>query len=168
LDVDDETAAVFLDADPYDSGDDFEAPPQRPPTPPLSFSRQDVSGADDFCGAEAVRGLLWSLLGINPSTQLVVYWLVRCQPEDPPQLSNFSSDTIQWLLYRRFGIPTSLVVNGRIYPVPSYQDEPTAPTGTLYLTRRFGSGHYNYFGIPLPSGPPSDANIPASLDPTIP
>jgi len=158
----------LADADEPLPDDEYLAPP--PIVEP--FRRINVSGASDLCGVECARGLVYTHFGLNPTRDLMTEILVNAQPGAFPQYSNFGYDIIRDALWVHFGLLVQLNSNGKLLSAPTYPGVTTqSPIGLLYLERRFGGGHYNYFGRPLP-GPGTDLNFPESLnlpltDPTV-
>jgi len=161
LDLDDEAEFgddVFYAADADESlptDQDFLAPLPAP------HSRVNVSGASDLCGVECFRGLVWTHLRANMTRDLAVDHLLRIQTGPSPQMSNFGYDIIRDALWIHFGLVCRLNSNGTLLPRPSFPRSERAPEVLLYLERRFGRGHYNYHGLPLP-GPGTDVGIPQS------
>ncbi|QOX06044.1 RNA-dependent RNA polymerase [Lentinula edodes fusarivirus 1] len=146
-----------------------DADPISPPPPvvpvqnqPVALTRINVSGRGLLCGAECVRGLVFTHSHVLFSTNMMADLLSSMSHFRDE--NEFYFDDVRDLLYFGFHIRVTLISpQAPNYAHPYNMDGPL-PEGyheaTLWLTH----GHYNYLGVPV-SGPENDANIGQFLDP---
>jgi hypothetical protein len=131
-------------ADPYEGLDDDELR--------ALWTRVNVSGDLNLCGAFALQGLIFTHCGpiVMPLDVLLYQLRAISAGSIEPQLDNFGFDIIRDVAWRYYGISLELYVEGP-HPshIPSIRGE-DATIGTLYLIQSaYGLGHYNYLGLPM-------------------
>jgi hypothetical protein len=125
----------------------------RPSPPEQQHSRVGVSGVGLLCGARCLQGLVYTHLGVYVELVEIVDQLRSSQYVAlgvEQRNDNFDVGQLKDIAESSFGFAMSVSARGVVSP-PGSSNTGTIPC-LIYHSGSLGGGHYNYHGVPIPTG----------------